>query len=65
VHLRDAGGDGGVYADGEASATITALSCARCAAPTLAYACSARISSSDVRAEEGTERTEVKIGCVP
>ena len=61
--LRDAGGDGGVFVEGEANATITALSCARCGAPALAYGCAAKVVSSDVRAEEGTERVEVKLGC--
>ena len=63
VRLRDAGGDGGVFVEGEANATITALSCARCGAPALAYGCAAKVVSSDVRAEEGTERVEVKLGC--
>jgi len=63
VRLRNAGGDAGVFIEGDADASITALSCARCSAPVLAYGCNAKVASSDVRAEEGTEKVEVRMGC--
>jgi hypothetical protein len=58
VRLRDAGGDGGVFVDGEANARIAELSCARCAAPALVYACSAKVSATSLHAEDGTEVAE-------
>lgn len=63
VRLRDAGGDGGVYVEGHANATVNDLSCARCAAAALTAACGARVESTDVRAEDGTERAEMKLAC--
>ena len=63
VRLRGAGGDGGVFVEGEANATISDLACAKCGAPVLAYACGAKVAATGVTAAEGTERGEVRLGC--
>jgi hypothetical protein len=63
VHIRDAGGEGGVFVEGEANARVTELACARCAAPVLAYACSAQVTASAIRPEDGTVQGLVAREC--
>jgi hypothetical protein len=65
VRLRNCGESGGVVVEGEATASVNELTCARCAGPVLALSCGPGVQVSAIHADEGTPHTVEKPSCGP
>lgn len=54
LRMRNAGGEGAVEVEAGSDVAVDGLECARCFAPTLTWACAARVKQSAVSFAEGT-----------
>jgi len=63
VQLAQTSGDAGVMVERDAAVKLTAVACAKCANAAVTSQCGAKLTASEIKAEAGTPKAELKPDC--